>query len=93
MKLLKAADPIGNENRKYHKLKRREYRSKVRETVCALFCDSLSSIYQGPNFCWHMDGYDKLKPFGFAVHGCIDGLAAVTHVVALFGIISTIMSN
>lgn len=21
----------------------------------------------------HCDGYDKLKPFGFAIHGCIDG--------------------
>ena len=20
-----------------------------------------------------MDGYDKLKPFGFCIHGCIDG--------------------
>ena len=29
---------------------------------------------QGPNYCWHIDGYDKLKPFGFAIHGCIDGL-------------------
>ena len=27
----------------------------------------------GPNFCWHTDGYDKLKPFGFPIHGCIDG--------------------
>ena len=27
----------------------------------------------GPNFLWHMDGYDKLKPFGFAIHGGIDG--------------------
>lgn len=26
----------------------------------------------GPNFLWHLDGYDKLKPFGFAIHGCID---------------------
>ena len=22
---------------------------------------------------WHLDGYDKLKPFGFAIHGAIDG--------------------
>ena len=22
---------------------------------------------------WHIDGYDKLKPFGFAIHGAIDG--------------------
>jgi hypothetical protein len=27
----------------------------------------------GPNFVWHLDGYDKLKPFGFTIHGCIDG--------------------
>lgn len=29
----------------------------------------------GPNFCWHSDGYDKLKPYGFPVHGCIDGFS------------------
>lgn len=28
---------------------------------------------RGPNFIWHTDGYDKLKPFGFAIHGAIDG--------------------
>ena len=22
---------------------------------------------------WHLDGYDKLKPFGFPIHGAIDG--------------------
>ena len=27
----------------------------------------------GPNDTWHCDGYDKLKPFGFPVHACIDG--------------------
>ena len=26
-----------------------------------------------PNFIWHIDGYDKLKPYGFCVHGAIDG--------------------
>ena len=29
----------------------------------------------GPNHCWHADGYDKLKPFGFPIHGCIDGFS------------------
>lgn len=29
----------------------------------------------GPNYCWHADGYDKLKPFGFPIHGCIDGFS------------------
>ena len=28
---------------------------------------------EGSNYTWHMDGYDKLKPFGFCVHGAIDG--------------------
>jgi hypothetical protein len=27
----------------------------------------------GPNYSWHCDGYDKLKPYGFPIHGCIDG--------------------
>ena len=27
----------------------------------------------GPNHTWHIDGYDKLKPFGIAVQGAIDG--------------------
>ena len=30
---------------------------------------------EGPNEVSHMDGYDKLKPYGFAIHGCIDGLS------------------
>lgn len=29
----------------------------------------------GPNYCWHADGYDKLKPYGFPIHGCIDGFS------------------
>ena len=28
---------------------------------------------KGPNYIWHIDGYDKLKPFGFCISGCIDG--------------------
>ena len=27
----------------------------------------------GPNYLWHIDGYDKLKPYGICIHGCIDG--------------------
>ncbi|XP_062517795.1 uncharacterized protein LOC134193026 [Corticium candelabrum] len=30
---------------------------------------------KGPNYLWHMDGYDKLKPYGFACHACIDGFS------------------
>ena len=24
---------------------------------------------QGQNWVWHFDGYDKLKPYGFEIHG------------------------
>ena len=27
----------------------------------------------GPNWVWHLDGYNNLKPYGFEIHGCIDG--------------------
>jgi hypothetical protein len=30
---------------------------------------------RGPNHIWHIDGHDKLKPFGFSIHGCIDGFS------------------
>lgn len=29
----------------------------------------------GPNHIWNMDGYDKLKPYGFALQGCVDGFS------------------
>lgn len=29
----------------------------------------------GPNYLWHMDSYDKLKPYGIAINGCIDGFS------------------
>ncbi|MGH0137660.1 UNVERIFIED_CONTAM: hypothetical protein FKN15_071616, partial [Acipenser sinensis] len=28
---------------------------------------------KGPNFLWHPDSYDKLKPYGIGINGCIDG--------------------
>lgn len=27
----------------------------------------------GPNHSWHVDSHDKLKPYSFPVHDCIDG--------------------
>ena len=29
----------------------------------------------GPNYAWHIDGYDKVKPWGFDIHGGIDGFS------------------
>jgi len=28
---------------------------------------------QGPNYLWHIDGFDKLNRWGFYIHGAIDG--------------------
>ena len=30
---------------------------------------------KGPNYIWHVDGYDKLKPYGLCISGCIDGFS------------------
>lgn len=27
----------------------------------------------GPGFMWHIDPYDKLKPYGICINGCFDG--------------------
>ncbi|XP_034068653.1 uncharacterized protein LOC117544015 isoform X1 [Gymnodraco acuticeps] len=32
-------------------------------------------LSEGANQVWHADGYDKLKPFGIAISGCIDGFS------------------
>jgi len=32
-------------------------------------------VNPGPNFLWHVDGYDKLKPFGICINGAIDGFS------------------
>ena len=29
----------------------------------------------GPNFAWHIDGYDKLRPKGFPIPGAVDGFS------------------
>src|SRR6266849_7331627 len=30
---------------------------------------------QGANALWHQDGNEKLRPWGFYVHGCINGFS------------------
>ena len=32
-------------------------------------------VSAGPNSSWHIDGYDKLKPYGFPIHGAVDGFS------------------
>ena len=33
------------------------------------------SFNRGPNYLLHIDGYDKLKPYGIAIHGAVDGFS------------------
>lgn len=30
---------------------------------------------KGPNLLWHLDSYDKLKPYGICINGCVDGFS------------------
>ena len=30
---------------------------------------------QGPNFLWHVDSYDKLKPYRICINGAVDGFS------------------
>ncbi|KAL5509127.1 hypothetical protein EMCRGX_G004432 [Ephydatia muelleri] len=34
-----------------------------------------SRLRKGQNWCWHIDGYDKLRPCGFPIYACIDGFS------------------
>ena len=43
-----------------------DYRSRIRLWKRKYFT-------KGPNYIWHVDDYRKLKPFGFVIHGAIDG--------------------
>lgn len=45
-----------------------------------LLCDRWGNVIKrrvyrvrGSNALWHMDGNEKLRPWGFYVHGCVDG--------------------
>ena len=46
-------------------VQQRRRRKLVRRKYCNL----------GPNYVGHIDDHDKLKPFGFSVHGCIVGFS------------------
>ena len=41
---------------------------------------------KGPNNLWHFDGYDKLKPYGLCIHGCIDGFFRMREKLPLFSL-------
>lgn len=68
--MMAVLDPQGAKRRR-RQLKRRVYQNKV----WMIMHELVLFVEQEPDFVWHLDGYDKLKPYGFAIHGCIDGLA------------------
>ncbi len=77
MQLMRLLDKDGVRVRRSRRLQRRRYVSKVSKIhVIMLIIMCLHFDLQGPNYVWHIDGYDKLKQFGFAKHGCVDGLVA-----------------
>ena len=71
--MMVAVDLVGVRLRKKNRLVRRKYGSKV--IIYSKISTYSTCLYglQGPNFCWHMDGNDKLNHYGFSIHGCIDG--------------------
>ena len=75
--LLVIFDPEGVARRKARRMKRRVCQNKVRDPwpLCwpstkrlGEFCST-----QGQDFEWYIDGYYKLKPYGFPIHSCIYG--------------------
>ena len=71
MEIMREINPLAVGQRHRGRLHRRIYTSKV---FTRGYCvDNNPMFPKGPNFCWHLDGYDKLSPFGFHIHGCIDG--------------------
>lgn len=79
MMMLALANPEGTAQRRCRRLKRRIYRSKVSLARRYVFTLIIVHITQGPNYVWHCDGYDKLKPYGIAIHGCIDGYIIILY--------------
>ena len=37
----------------------------------------------GPNAVWHCDGYDKIKQYGFPIHGGVDGVDVFSRILSL----------
>ncbi len=75
MELLQIEDQDGVAVRIGRRLRRRVYYNKVRSSPYKyeLQGNIVYQYLQGPNFLWHLDEYDKLSPYGFHIHGCIDG--------------------
>ena len=62
---LKEIDPAGCERHRQH---------SIRPVFWPVYKASIGQyLNPGRNFAWHIDGYDKLKPWELPIHGAIDG--------------------
>ena len=52
-----------------HGLQELDLQASIRKLLCRSF------ISRGPNAAWHVDGYDKVKPYGLPIHDCVDELS------------------
>ena len=43
-----------------------------------------------PNWVWHVDGHDKLKPYGIAINGCVDGFSRYVLWLEAYRLIQTV---
>lgn len=46
-----------------------------------MVANSILFAIHRPDFVLHVDGYDKLNPFAFPIHGCIDGVVVNLHFI------------
>ncbi|XP_077981760.1 uncharacterized protein LOC144442917 [Glandiceps talaboti] len=70
---LRILDPDGVQARGKKRFKRGLYRSICVTVLDGDFLAQYMFSLKGPNQVWHLDGYDKLKPYGICISGCIDG--------------------
>ena len=85
MMLLRQLDQDSVLRRRKRRLQRRIYISQV--CVLMYWCIILlipafvlCCMCSGPRL-WHLDDYDKLAPYGFYSHGCIDGWVLNWHYI------------
>ena len=73
MMLLAIVDPEGTRRRKMNKFRRRIIVVRSVYTYVYIWWSYAELLSGSKLVLAHIDGYDKLKPFGFPIHACIDG--------------------
>ena len=53
-----------------HGLQELDLQASILRKARKLLCRSFTS--RGPNAAWHVDRYDKLKPYGLPIHGSVE---------------------